>query len=280
MSFNIKDLTFITNDENSTLKERFQTLIQDTVFFDCLVGYFYTTGFHLLYKSLEKTEKIRILIGIGTDKETLDAIQKSFEVNDNSEELSFYEASEEFAKKISYELEESDDKKEIEDGIQKFIDWIKSKKLEIRIFPSRNIHAKLYIMTFKEGDRDIGRVITGSSNFTRAGLSDNLEFNVELKNRADYEFAKQKFEDLWSKAVDVSQKYIQTVESKTWINQNITPYELYLKFLYEYFRDELSRTEKTLLKIPSGKFQRVRISATGNLKCKKYPGSLWRSFYF
>jgi hypothetical protein len=35
------DITFITNDENSTLKERFQTLIKDTVFFDCLVDYFY-----------------------------------------------------------------------------------------------------------------------------------------------------------------------------------------------------------------------------------------------
>ena len=68
------DITFITNDENSTLKERFQTLIKDTVFFDCLVGYFYSTGFYLLYKSLENTEKIRILIGIDTNKETFDAI--------------------------------------------------------------------------------------------------------------------------------------------------------------------------------------------------------------
>ena len=51
------------------------------------------------------------------------------------------------------------------------------------------LHAKLYIMTFHEGDRDKGRVITGSSNFTEAGLQDNLEFNVELKNRSDYEFA-------------------------------------------------------------------------------------------
>jgi len=37
-------------------------------------------------------------------------------------------------------------------------------------------------MTFPEEDRDIGRVITGSSNFTQSGLSDNLEFNVELKD--------------------------------------------------------------------------------------------------
>ena len=38
-------------------------------------------------------------------------------------------------------------------------------------------------MTFKESDRDIGRVITGSSNFTQAGLIDNLEFNNLRSNQ-------------------------------------------------------------------------------------------------
>ena len=50
-----------------------------------------------------------------------------------------------------------------------------------------------------EGDSDKGRVITGSSNFTEAGLQDNLEFNVELKNRSDYDFALAKFNELWAK---------------------------------------------------------------------------------
>lgn len=51
------DLTFITNEKEQNLKKRFETLIKDTEFFDCLVGYFYASGFHALYKSLEKTEK-------------------------------------------------------------------------------------------------------------------------------------------------------------------------------------------------------------------------------
>ena len=65
---NQTDKTFITNENEATLLNRFQTLIKDTKFFDVLVGYFYTSGFHALYESLEKTERIRILIGIGTDK--------------------------------------------------------------------------------------------------------------------------------------------------------------------------------------------------------------------
>ncbi len=78
-------------------------------------------------------------------------------------------------------------------------------------------------MTFAEEDRDVGRVITGSSNFTQAGLVDNLEFNVELKNRADYEFSLNKFNELWDYGVDVTQKYVETIGSKTWLSRPSRP---------------------------------------------------------
>ena len=58
------DTTFITNEDEKTLRDRFRVLIKDTRFFDALVGFFYTSGFYALYKSLENMEKIRILIGI------------------------------------------------------------------------------------------------------------------------------------------------------------------------------------------------------------------------
>ena len=44
-----------------------------------------------------------------------------------------------------------------------FIGWINSGKLEIKAYPSEKIHAKLYIITYVEGDRDHGRVITGGN---------------------------------------------------------------------------------------------------------------------
>ena len=71
------DLTFITNEKGQNLLERFKVLIKDTEFFDVLVGYFYTSGFHALYKSLDKTKKIRILIGISTNKRMLELIEQS-----------------------------------------------------------------------------------------------------------------------------------------------------------------------------------------------------------
>ncbi len=263
------DLTFITNEEQQNLKTRFRILIKDTKFFDCLVGYFYTSGFYAVYKSLENTENIRILIGISTSKQTYDSLKKANQNPQQALQFSHAETKHEYSELVEKELEDSEDKREVEEGVEKFIEWIRGKKLEIRAYPSQNIHAKLYIMTFAEGDRDIGRIITGSSNFTQSGLVDNLEFNVELKNRADYEFAKNKFEELWQNSVDVSEKYIQTIQEKTWLNQNITPYQLYLKFLYEYFKDELSQTDEVFIKYLPREFKKLEYQKQAVLNAKK-----------
>jgi hypothetical protein len=264
------DLSFITNEEDQSLKERFEVLIKDTTFFDCLVGYFYSSGFHAIYPSLENTERIRILIGVGTSKNSFRMME---EANKPSQQplfaFSHAEAKEKVGGLVEKEMAESEDKGSVEEGVRKFIEWIRSGKLEIKAYPSKNIHAKLYIMTFKEGDRDTGRVITGSSNFTRAGLIDNLEFNVELKNRSDYEFAKQKFEDIWDVAVDVSEKYVQTIRTKTWLNDKVTPYQLYLKFLYEYFQEELSRSDELLFDYDHPEIKQFEYQEQAVLNAKK-----------
>lgn len=263
------DLTFITNEKGQNLKRRFETLIKDTRFFDCLVGYFYTSGFFNIYKSLESTEHIRVLIGISTDKRTFDLIENSKEPYWTELRFSHAETKEKLEGEIEQEFEYSDDNQNVEKGVEKFIEWIRDNKLRIRAYPSNKIHAKLYIMTFSEGDRDTGRVITGSSNFTQAGFIDNLEFNVELKNRADYDFALDKFNELWADSVDVSEKYIETIKTKTWLNQTVTPYELYLKFLYEYFKDELNLTGETSHRYLPEDFKQLEYQDQAVLNAKK-----------
>lgn len=262
------DLTFITNEPNRNLLNRFQVLIKDTQFFDVLVGYFFTSGFYALYKSLEPTEKIRILIGINTDRQTFDFIQRSRE-EQQTFQYSHADVKEKFSQGVEDEMSVSQDNTEIEEGVNKFLEWLKTEKLEIKAYPTANIHAKLYIMTFAEGDRDIGRVITGSSNFTQAGLIDNLEFNVELKNRADYDFALAKFNELWKNAVDVSDKYVDTIQTKTWLNNNITPYQLYLKFLYEYFKDEIGQADEVFYKYVPIDFKKLEYQEQAVLNAKK-----------
>lgn len=230
------DQTFITNENGQTLQGRFASLIKDTKFFDVLSGYFYSSGFKAIYPSLENTEKIRILVGISTDYKTYTAVK-------SAKELSSSEVGKVYSSSVKKELEDADDSIDTEESVLKFKEWLQSGRIEIKAYPDEKIHSKVYIMTFDPKDRDKGRVITGSSNFTESGLSGNIEFNVELKNRSDYDYALERFEELWDKGVDVSEQYVQTINQETWLNDKVTPYELYLKFLYEYFREEINQDE-------------------------------------
>ncbi|MEA2206261.1 MAG: hypothetical protein QOE77_3037 [Blastocatellia bacterium] len=233
------DLTFLTNEPGKSLLDRFYALLgTHTQSFDCLVGYFMISGFYKLYPALEHAEKIRILIGLKTDQSTYNFLQQAKE----QQQLllsSHAEAKSQIPGDILEELEQAEDSPEVENGVNTFISWVKSGKLEIKVYPSEKIHAKVYIMTFPEGHYDKGRVITGSSNFSQSGLVDNLEFNVELKNRSDYEFAIAKFNELWADSVEVSQAYVNTI-TKFSPYAEFKPYELYLKFLYEYFKGRLN----------------------------------------
>lgn len=243
------DLTFFTNEKDSTLLDRFKvTLENNTKFFDVLVGYFRTSGFFHLYKSLEKVEKIRILVGISVNRQTQELLSQAQE-KEITIKFSHKEAKDVFSDDVAKEMEESEDNIEVESGVQKFIEFIKSGKLEIRAYPSQSIHAKVYIIR-KDASKseDYGRVITGSSNFSYSGFHENLEFNVELKDSRDVKYALEKFEALWKDSVDISEKYVETINSRTWLNDNITPYELYLKFLYEYFKEKINEDMNTIYK--------------------------------
>ena len=78
--FNIfnTDLKFFTNEPERTLYDRFSVILQNnTQFFDILVGYFRTSGFFKLYPAMENIEKIRILVGLNTDKYTVEIIDQA-----------------------------------------------------------------------------------------------------------------------------------------------------------------------------------------------------------
>lgn len=134
------DLTFITNEENQILKERFEVLIKDTSFFDCLVGYFYSSGFHAIYHSLENTEKIRILIGISTSRRTFELLENANKSKKQQFDFSHAEAKQEVENLVQKEMEDSEDNRKVEEGVNKFVEWIRSRKLEIKAYPSQNIH--------------------------------------------------------------------------------------------------------------------------------------------
>lgn len=234
------DLTFFTNEPERNLYDRFNKILKrDTQFFDVLVGYFRASGFYLLQDALDNVQKTRILIGINTDKEVLEMYKESqLQITELS--TSAYNSKKLYSEKLKQEFKDSDDSEEVEKGVKKFVEMLRSNKLELRVYTKQPIHAKVYIMRNYEEASDYGKVITGSSNFSANGLQNNLEFNVELKNSNDVRFAYDKFEELWADSVEVNQECIDTIEKDTWIKSDITTYEMYLKFLYEYFKEEIN----------------------------------------
>lgn len=250
------DLTFFTNEPDRNLYDRFSNILKsNTQFFDVLVGYFRTSGFFKMYEAMADVEKIRILVGLNVDRYTVKIIDKA-----NNEiaydKLTTKEAKEAFDEDIVNEFDKSETSAAIEQGVRTFIEWLKNGKLELRMYVDAPIHAKVYIMrkNMNKTPDTYGSVITGSSNFSEAGLQNNLEFNVELKDSRDVQFALEKFEDLWAKSVPITEEYIEAVEQKTWLRNDITPYEIYLKTLYEFFKEEIN-SDKDLLGddlLPSG----------------------------
>ena len=236
------DLKFFTNEPERDLYSRFAAILKsNTQFFDVLVGYFRASGFFKMYEALEQVEKIRILVGLNVDRYTVKIIDR---VNDEAQyaTISTADGKEMIADEIEKEFETAASSAQVEKGVRVFMDWLKSGKLEMRMYTEAPIHAKVYIMR-KDQEKvpdTFGSVITGSSNFSEAGLVNNLEFNVELKDYADVKFALDKFEELWAQGTDIRDTYIEAVEQHTWMRDDITPYQLYLKTLYEFFKEEIN----------------------------------------
>lgn len=261
------DTTFFTNEPGSTLLNRFLRTLQDTQYFDVLVGYFRSSGFYQMYEAIEKVDKTRILVGLGIDEESYKTINEYH----NQTVIDFdshANAKKEYQKNLIKEIEKSNEvDKRLEIGIRKFIEFLQTdcpnkdvdikqrgngKKLEIKAYPSKNIHAKVYISRYHEDDKEYGSVITGSSNFSLSGLVANREFNVQLKDRRDVDYALNQFENLWKNAVDISEEFIDAVSNKTWLNESIQPYELYLKLIYEYMQEDINLEDDFESFLPEG----------------------------
>jgi len=241
---------FFTNEKENTLLEKIEGVFKykKVHFFDALVGYFRASGYFRIRKFIQQTPMIRILVGINVDKLTYQANQQGLLFNPNAEQ-----SQEEFFNDIKRNIQEAKYDKEVEDGMYQFIEDIVTGRITMRIHPKQNIHAKIYI--FREEvyhPHGYGSVITGSSNLTEAGLEKNFEFNVELRYDDDIQFATETFERLWEESVEIDITHIEKIKSDSYLNPNFTPYEVYLKFLLEYFGKSIDFDPNTVSDLPPG----------------------------
>ena len=242
---------FFTNSDQNTLFKKFEGIFKytDVYYLDILVGYFYSSGYFKIRKFMDDVAEIRILVGIDLDNRAKKAITKGLEINFNADT-----AREEFLKKAIKDVQESDYKQDVEEGIDAFINDITSGKLQIKIHPSTQLHAKIYIFRQQEEHEHAGwgSVITGSSNLTESGLERNFEFNVELRDHDDVKFAQHTFERLWLESVNITDEFVQQIPKQTYIHTDYSPHDIYIKFLVDYFDKSIEYDPESVTDLPKG----------------------------
>lgn len=225
------DTTFITNEGNKKLKDRIAELIAHSKELKFLVGFFYFSGIRELYTSLKNNPNVQldVLVGLNVDK----TVHGLTEYGDTTKGLTDKEKFELFLGSISKSINSDDfDNQGFYDQARFFIEAIKQDKLRIRKTYDPN-HAKLYIFKLKDELATIKKAffITGSSNLTKAGLSHQNEFNVEISDYGAKE-AEDYFDELWEEAVKVTEiagfkdRLINLLEKKTLLTE-VTPYEAF-----------------------------------------------------
>ena len=229
---------FFTNQNDNSLLKKFEgvfTNIESIRHFDALVGYFRTSGYFKVRAFLDRIPKIRILVGINVDQLIKKYHDKGQLYLENPDETKA-----DFLQEIIKNIQEANYDEVTEKGILQFIDDLVSGKIELRAHPKKKIHAKVYIFrpaTFNEYAPC--EVITGSSNLTDAGLGanpeSNYEFNVSLREYEDVKFATEEFERLWAESVPILQAEAERIKNQTYLRDDFTPFELYIKMLIEYF---------------------------------------------
>ncbi len=235
---------FFTNRDGNTLMKEFEGILENNPQIknlDAVVGFLRASGYFTLRPFLDNINKVRILIGIDVDKYIAKAHQRG-EIFFGAEE----QVKEECLRLLKQDIEQSNYTKQVEDGMLQMVQDMIDGKLELRAHPSKKIHAKFYILypdNFNQ--HTFGAAITGSSNLSGNGLGigddKQYEFNVKLTQFDDVAFAKHEFELLWeeAKGVPIDATDYQATLDKTYLKGDVTPYELYIKMLMEYFSDRV-----------------------------------------
>jgi hypothetical protein len=69
-------------------------------------------------------------------------------------------------------------------------------------------------------------------------------------------------------SVDISEDFIDTIQNKTWLNDQILPYELYLKLIYEYLEEDINLADEFEPFLPDG-FMKLKYQNQAAIQAKK-----------
>lgn len=197
---------------NSILKENPKTN------FDVATAFFNVKAFAMLKESLKGVAKFRLLLG------------KTPEI-ENEKTLGNV-----LLEEIRKEVEGLDLTEDANKTVKELANFLKKNNVEIRLF-EKFLHGKAYIFD--------NLIVIGSSNFTSAGLTRYGELNTWKQESQAVFTRKEWFEKFWSESIDFKDELIRILDESRFGSKEYTPYEIYIKSLYELQKDDLKEEEKT-----------------------------------
>lgn len=286
MQGNASTSRFITNG-TKTVGQIIQTVAAKSKAMDFLVGYFFFSGYSLIAPSIGK-KRLRILVGLDAQIDAEHCVREYEKISagKNSDSKS------EFRKNnwncIVDGINNADifDNKESVDTYKLFKQKVLDGTLEVRKTKEPN-HSKMYVFHAEDDESvdglESGKIIVGSSNFSYQGLKGRNEVNLYLQDSHDYDDGKEIFESLWKDSVplvDANSKdeFLEFVKTRSWLEVAPSPYLLYVRVLYEYFKEssDYIKTPKEITRDRMNEFfdvsYQVDAIRDGVAKIKKHSG--------
>ena len=194
--------------------------------FDIATGFFEIGALLALDGKWQSLEKIRVLMGAETNYRTrrvlLDAVRTQA------------------AEVLNQSIESDKQDNPFLHGVPEILDGLRHGQIECRIYDKRKFHAKTYI-THAKLEVVGSQALVGSSNFTKPGLTQNIELNVQIQSAREVAQLQDWFEAHWKDAKNITEEVIHIVERHTRL---YSPFDVYAKALQEFFRGhELTATE-------------------------------------
>ena len=207
--------TPIDNVEGNTLLRALRTLLVSSNELDVATGTFEIGAFLLLEETWQALDCIRILIGNETTGRTREQLIEAL-------------------KTVTHESLESEKERGDFLTLERLAsvrDAIRSGRIQIRVYSQVPFHAKLNLMRSRVQSSG-PFAIHGSSNFTQAGLTRNVEFNSFTSNSVECDNFRNWYEARWAEASDVQTEILRVIEPHL---RRYRPFTVYAKTLHSYF---------------------------------------------
>ena len=238
----------VIDNDKVVLKDELETILPKTSIASIAVGYFFISGFAAILKALKQADKIRLLISNTTDEKTAEALIEGFKsikdvhaevqkknlVNDKRKEQVLSDSKDNIKKSLEYMEQTTSDKTVVDE----LIELMKNKKIEVRVYPKEKLHAKAYLLEFKDSAYGLGTGIVGSSNLSIAGISTSSELNLKTTNDGDIIQLLEWFDKRWEDGLPFTEDFNIILE-KSWAGKTYSPHELFLKAAYQEEKEKI-----------------------------------------